>query len=97
MNAADVSCSVYKSNRKELLYLYVEKSRGLDPVPEALLLQFGDPVWVMDLVLNKALTLATEDVGVVMDNLLSTGYHLQMPPIPEHNLNSLHNHKKPLA
>jgi len=95
--SADVNCSVYKSNKKELLYLYVEKSKGLEPVPEALLLQFGEPVWVMDLELNEARSLATENVNVVMGNLLSTGYHLQMPPIPDHNLNTLHNHKKPLA
>lgn len=37
-------CSIYKSPRKNEMYLYVLKAEGLERVPEALLPYFGTPV-----------------------------------------------------
>lgn len=76
-----ISCDVYKSRRRALMYLYVTPESGLDRVPEALLRTFGEPEFVLNLELTPDRTLAKEDPQVVIDNLNAQGYHLQMPPI----------------
>ena len=72
--------AVYKSPRKELMFLYVEQQNGLDQVPGDLLGQFGEPEWVLDVELHEGRTLAIEDPAIVMKNIRLQGYHLQMPP-----------------
>ena len=37
-------CQIYKSSKKEEMYLYVLKERGLEDVPEPLMASFGEPV-----------------------------------------------------
>jgi len=36
-------CSIYKSSKKDEMYLYVRKAEGFARVPEALLAMFGTP------------------------------------------------------
>ena len=48
-----VLCDIYKGNKKEEMYLYVNKSDGLEKVPEALLSSFGELAQVTTLVLSK--------------------------------------------
>ncbi len=76
-------CSIYKSSRKDEMYLYVPKAKGLQAVPEALLAGFGQPRHVTDLVLSPERPLARADVSKVMEHLESAGFYLQMPPPPE--------------
>ncbi|HCP31603.1 MAG TPA: hypothetical protein DIT96_18760, partial [Pseudomonas sp.] len=45
-------CSIYKSPRKNEMYLYVLKADGLQRVPEGLLPFFGTPQHAFDLVLS---------------------------------------------
>lgn len=97
MSSKEPNCSVYKSNKKDLMYLYVGKTQGLEPVPDELLAQFGSPEWVLDIELNAERNLATENVNTVMNNLQIQGYHLQMPPARTVDPNAIPNHKKPLA
>lgn len=73
-------CSIYHSPRKNGMYLYVLKEDALKRVPEALLTAFGKPRHAFDLVLTPERTLAREDIVLVLENLDSQGYHLQMPP-----------------
>ncbi|HBJ29586.1 MAG TPA: hypothetical protein DDZ08_17035, partial [Cobetia sp.] len=40
-------CEIYKSAKKDEMYLYVEKARGLKDVPESLLGIFGTPTPLM--------------------------------------------------
>ncbi|MCL6416901.1 YcgL domain-containing protein [Aestuariirhabdus sp. Z084] len=72
--------SIYKSSKKEEMYLYVEKAKALTEVPEKLLELFGTPIHVMDLLLRKERPLARADVEKVMTDIKSQGFHLQMPP-----------------
>ena len=72
--------SVYKSKKKEFLFIYVDHQRGLDPVPEDLLAHFGEAEWVLDVELDESRNLATEDPVIVMCNIRQQGYHLQLPP-----------------
>ncbi|MDF2489593.1 MAG: hypothetical protein K0S77_2215 [Pseudomonas sp.] len=73
-------CSIYKSPRKNGMYLYVLKADALNRVPEGLLPFFGTPAHAFDLVLTPERKLAREDIAKVLENLDSQGYHLQMPP-----------------
>lgn len=75
-------CQVFRSPRREEMYLYVEKSRGLADVPEALLARFGEPSPVMLLELTPQRKLARASVTEVMDSIREQGYYLQMPPTP---------------
>jgi uncharacterized protein YcgL (UPF0745 family) len=76
----ELSCWIYRSPRKDEMYLYISRENDFSLVPDTLLQKFGDPVKVMELTLNSARKLAREDVAKVMDNLINQGFHLQMPP-----------------
>ena len=73
-------CQVYRSPRKPETYLYVDKSRGLEEVPQALLAQFGVPEERMVLVLSADRTLARANVADVLEQIVQNGFYLQMPP-----------------
>ena len=72
--------SVYRSKRKEGMYLYVEKSIGLENLPDALLKQFGIPEHSMVLVLTPEKKLANADAEKVIQAIKAEGFYLQMPP-----------------
>lgn len=82
-------CSIYKSPRKNEMYLYVLKSEALKRVPESLLVAFGAPRHTFDLVLTPERTLAREDIVQVLENIEKQGYHLQMPPAEEEYIEHL--------
>ena len=76
-----VSCDVYKSDRRALMYLYVLEGEGLERVPAALMKTLGNPTFVLNVELTPDKALAKEDPKVVIEHLGTQGYHLQMPPI----------------
>ncbi len=71
---------IYKSSRKDEMYLYLAAEAAFEDVPPPLLARFGEPVFVMRLELHARRTLAREDVATVIGNLRSRRFHLQMPP-----------------
>ncbi len=75
-----VDCWIYKSPRKDEMYLYVPAEDDFSAVPAALLERFGPPRFVMQLTLSPERPLAREDVLEVIDKLREQGFHLQMPP-----------------
>jgi len=75
-----IHCQIYRSSRKPETYLYVEKSRGLEDVPEALMQQFGEPEEVMSLLLDVERRLARADAVEVLQLIAEQGFYLQMPP-----------------
>ncbi len=77
-----ITCHIYRSSRQDGMYLYVHARTSLDALPVDLLKLFGPPQRVMELDLSPGRRLAREDVSVVMRNLASQGFHLQMPPDP---------------
>jgi uncharacterized protein len=80
MLSGHLSCWVYKSLRKEEMYLYLAAEDDLDVVPRPLLERFGTPRLVMRIDLHPNRNLAREDVAKVIANLQAQGYHLQLPP-----------------
>jgi len=74
-------CWIYRSPRKDEMYLYLGAEDGFEAVPKPLLERFGKPELVMQIELHDGRILAREDVVRVMRNLAEKGFHLQMAPV----------------
>ncbi len=74
---------IYRSSRKEEMYLYVDKARDLEDVPQPLMASFGEPEPVMTLLLTEGRKLARAQAKEVLASIEEQGYYLQMPPTPE--------------
>ncbi|MES9858097.1 MAG: YcgL domain-containing protein [Sedimenticola sp.] len=75
-----IPCWIYRSNRKDEMYLYLTQEDAFDELPEALMKRFGTPSLVMELALHPGRPLAREDIDKVLNSLDQQGYYLQMPP-----------------
>mgnify|MGYP001447119377 FL=1 len=75
-------CQVYRSARRAQTYLFVDKQRGLQDVPEELLAGFGEPQEVMVLALEPGRRLARADAAEVITSINDKGFYLQLPPSP---------------
>ena len=73
-------CTVWRSTRRTLTYLYLAEHCAFDDLPADLRNTFGEPRHVMDLELSPERRLAREDARRVMANLAERGWHLQLPP-----------------
>ena len=82
-------CSIYRSTKRNEMYLYVFKADALERVPETLMLAFGKPIHAFDLVLTPERKLNREDIVKVLENLETQGYHLQMPPAEDEYIEHL--------
>ncbi len=76
-------CEVFRSPRREGMYLYVDKAEGLARVPEHLRQVFGEPESALVLHLKPERKLARADAADVLAALEEPGFYLQMPPVPE--------------
>jgi hypothetical protein len=73
-------CSIYRSSKREGMYLYVRRDQKLDELPEALMKVFGAPAHAMDILLSAEKKLANADATKVMSEIRQQGFFLQMPP-----------------
>ena len=90
-------CDVYKSSRVAELYLYVERGRGLECLPEALAERFGPPVRVMPMVLQPTSRLVRADIAKVLEALQTRGFYLQMPVGGEDYMQLINRHNNKLS
>ncbi|MDX5377488.1 MAG: YcgL domain-containing protein [Halomonas sp.] len=90
MQGDKLLCEIYKSSRREEMYLYVDKRRGLAEVPEALIERFGKPVTAMTLILTPEKNLARAKASEVMAAIRDKGFYLQMPPVKDEYLLDLY-------
>ncbi len=76
---------IYKSLKKDELYLYVLEKDDFSQIPEPLLNSFGKIEFVMELEITPERKLAREDTEKVIASLQDKGFFVQMPPtiIPE--------------
>jgi len=72
--------SIFRSSRREGMYLYVDKRTGLNDVPQSLLSGFGAPVHAFDLLLDQKRRLARAEASRVLEAIEEQGFYLQMPP-----------------
>ncbi len=73
---------IFKGNKREEMYLYVDQKEGLRQVPDDLLLTFGQTDSVMILPLTQDKKLARVEAADVLEAIEQQGYFLQMPPPP---------------
>ena len=90
MKGDKLLCEIFKSPRKEEMYLYVDKRQGLKEVPEALLERFGKPVSTMTLILTADKPMARAKASDVIAAIREKGYYFQMPPAKEEYLMDLY-------
>ncbi len=83
-------CSIYKSSKKDEMYLYVDKLEQLSRVPEVLLKMFGAPIHVFDMLLTPEKTLSRIEAPKVLADIEEKGFFLQMPPAKEDYLLDLY-------
>ncbi|WP_119395546.1 YcgL domain-containing protein [Salinibius halmophilus] len=74
---------VYKTAKREQLYLYVDRQEDLKRVPEALLEQFGKPVVAMEILVDDSKELAKLSGKQLLEHIEQQGFYLQMPPQKE--------------
>lgn len=75
-------CSIYKTNKKEGMYLFISRRDDFSQVPETLLSMFGQPKLVVTMNLTETRTLVFADAEKVLENLTTDGFYLQIPPPP---------------
>ncbi len=73
---------IYRSTRKEGLYLYVLKGTDTATLPEPVKQHFGAPELAMTLPLDRERKLARANAGEVLDAIDAQGFYLQLPPQP---------------
>jgi uncharacterized protein YcgL (UPF0745 family) len=71
---------VYKSHRKDDSYVFLAARDDFTRLPEPVRQQLGRLQFVMELVLTPQRKLARAEAAVVMENLATRGFHLQVPP-----------------
>ncbi|MFZ5724717.1 MAG: YcgL domain-containing protein [Pseudomonadota bacterium] len=81
--------SVFRSARREGMYLYVDRAEGLARVPENLRALFGAPQPAMDLLLTPGKKLARAQAADVLAAIRDQGYYLQLPPQPDDEMRAL--------
>lgn len=82
-------CDVYRSQREDEMYLYVDKREGMQRVPEKLLALFGKPKHLMTMLLTPEKRLARVESVKVLNEIRERGYYLQMPPPKEDDMRAI--------
>ncbi|MDG2916636.1 YcgL domain-containing protein [Bisgaard Taxon 10/6] len=72
-------CAIYKSKKKEGMYLYIAKRDDFSALPSVLREAFGTPAFVMLFNLAGQKTLINADNQEVMKQIRQNGFYLQMP------------------
>jgi len=78
-----VLCDVYKTAKKDEMYLYVAKKEGLSRVPDELSEMFGKPELALTMLLTPEKKLGRADTAKVISDIEEKGFYLQMPPAKE--------------
>lgn len=73
---------VYKSQRKQDIYVYLAKRDDFASIPEVLGASLAPFAFVLEVALTPERRLARADAAQVRANLAARGFHLQFPPSP---------------
>jgi uncharacterized protein YcgL (UPF0745 family) len=75
-----MQCFIYKSFKKQDLYLYCVKKDDFSSLPLSLYESIGEPEFVMQLELTAERKLAHAEAKKVIAQLLDKGFYIQLPP-----------------
>lgn len=92
-----IICDIYKSTKKDEMYLYVKSEDGLERVPEALLEMFGAPELALKMLITPEKKLGRVDVEKVIAQLHEAGYFLQLPPPKDKEMQLVNEHNSKLG
>ncbi len=67
-------CSVFKSSKKDEMYLYVDKQEQLARVPDALKTMFGTPLHVFDMLITPEKKMARVEADKVLSDIQEKGF-----------------------
>ena len=84
-----MQCFIYRSLKKNGLYVYMPKKDDFEKIPEGIMAQLGEIEFAMKIELTKDKKLAKEDPVKVIENIEINGFHLQMPSDIEDILNNI--------
>lgn len=73
-------CHVYRSKRKDGLYLFLSKDEDFECIPEGIRKTLGQLEKAMELDLTPTSKLARSSAAEVISNLKEHGFHIQLPP-----------------
>ncbi|MBW6476807.1 MAG: YcgL domain-containing protein [Chromatiales bacterium] len=76
-------CFIYRSLRKDGVYLFLDKEEGFDALPETLLKSLGKLEKAMELEIDADSKLAYSKPSDVLHNIKQQGFHIQLPPNEE--------------
>jgi len=74
-----MQCFIYKSLKKDFLYLYVAKKDDFSKVPDVLVKHLGKMDFVIDLELTPERKLARENAGKIIERIKEQGFFVQLP------------------
>lgn len=72
-------CYIYRSHRKRDTYLYLKDKDDFTCLPETVMQVFGPPEFSLSFDLHAGRQLAQADSQVVIEQLESEGFYLQLP------------------
>lgn len=75
-----MNCFVYRSDKKQGLYIYLKEKDNFEEVPEALMKMLGDIHFSFEFDLAKDRKLVRAEATEVLRLMTENGYFLQMPP-----------------
>lgn len=75
-----MNCFVYRSEKKQGMFLYLSKKNDFSCVPESLLKLLGETTYSFEFDLSKDRKLVKVEAIEVMKTMNKNGYFLQMPP-----------------
>ena len=74
-------CFIYKSLKKDQLYVYINTKDDFSKIPENLFNSLGELKFVMELELTPQQKLARIEPEKVIASLDEKGFFIQMPPV----------------
>lgn len=75
-----MDCFVYRSNKKQGMFLYLMKKDDFDCVPESLIKLLGDITFSFEFDLSRDRKLVKAEASEVIRIINENGFFLQMPP-----------------
>lgn len=84
---------IYRSTKKEGMYLYLKRGENMDTLPEELKTGFGKAEHAMTLLLTPDRKLARVKVETVVDAIEKSGFYLQLPPSADGYMQKIDNDK----
>jgi uncharacterized protein YcgL (UPF0745 family) len=77
--------TIYKSPKREGMYLYVKKEQGINNIPEDLAELFGTPVLVTHMRVEQDKKFAKVKAADLLEAIKKKGFYLQIPdPIEDY-------------